>query len=74
MRAARPELQERLAVQVERLRDRVRAVGGVDDIADDFQTVRVGDLTAAARAQILALAVEHYDRRVLALKYVNAVL
>src|ERR1700720_289436 len=74
MLAARAELQQYLAVQGKRLRDRVGAIGGVDDVTDDFQTVRVGDLTAAPRTQVLALAVEHYDRRVLALKYVNAVL
>ena len=36
MLAARAELQERLAVQGERLRDRVGAIGHVDGVPDDF--------------------------------------
>ena len=74
MHAPLPQLQERLAVQGERFRDRVGAVGRVDDIADDFQTMRVGDLATAPGAQVLAVAVENHDRRILALKDVNAVL
>jgi len=46
----------------------------VDGVADDFQTVRVGDLAAAPGSQILAIAVKDHDRRVLALKDVDPVL
>src|SRR5580700_10956096 len=74
MDAALAERQQRLAVQGERLRHRVAAIGGVDDVVDDFQPVRVGDLAAAPRAQVLAFAVEHHHRRILALEYVDAVL
>src|SRR6516162_2371095 len=74
MPAALAELQERLAIQGERLGDRVGAVGGVDGIADDFQAMRVGDLAAAPGAEILAFAVKHYDRRVLALEDIDTVL
>jgi hypothetical protein len=74
MLAALAELHERLAVQRERLGDRVGAVGGVNGIADNFQTVRVGDLAAAPGAEILAVAVKDHDRRVLALEDIDAVL
>ena len=63
-----------LAVQGERLRDRVGAICGVDDVADNFQTMRVDNLAAPPGAQVLPLAVEHYDRRVLALEDVDAIL
>ena len=74
MPAARAELQQGFAVERERLRDRVGAVGRVNRVADDFQTVRIGDLAAAPGAQVLALPVEHHDRGILALEDVNAVL
>src|SRR6516162_6749105 len=74
MPAARSELQQRLAVEGERLRDRVGAVGRVDRVADNFEAMRVGDLTAAPSAEVFAVAVENHDRRVLALEHINAVL
>jgi hypothetical protein len=74
MHAALAQLQEGLAVQGKRLRDRVGAIGRVDDVVDDFQTMRVGDRAAAPGAQVLALAVEDQHRGILALEYVNAVL
>jgi hypothetical protein len=52
MLAARAELQQQLAVQRERLRDRGGAVGRVDDVVDDFQAMRVRDLAAAPGAQV----------------------
>src|SRR5271166_2960933 len=41
---------------------------------DDFQTVRVSDLAAAPGTEVLPVAVEDHDRRILALEHVNAVL
>jgi hypothetical protein len=74
MHAALAELQQGLAVEGERFCDGAGAVGGVDDVIDDFQPVRVGDLAGAPGAQIGAVAVEHHHRRVLALEDVDAVL
>jgi hypothetical protein len=74
MHAPLAKLQQNLAVQRERLRDRIGAVGGVDDIVHDLQPVRIGDLTGAPCAQVLSVAVEHHDRGVLALEDVDAVL
>src|SRR5438270_8906083 len=71
-RGAERELD--LAVQGEGFRDRVRAIGGVDRVADDLQAVRVGHLVAAPGAEILAVAVEHDDGRVAALEDIDAVL
>ncbi len=74
MHTAPAELQEGFAVQRERLRGRVGAIGGVDHVVDDFQTMRVRDLTAAPGAEVLPLAVEYHHRGILALEYVNAIL
>src|SRR3984893_8151929 len=74
MDAALTELQEGLAVQGERFRDRVGAIGGVDNIVDDFQTMRIGDRAAAPGAQVLPLPVEYHHRGILALEYVNPIL
>ena len=73
MNAALAELQKGFAVQRERFRDRVGAVGGVDGVADDLEPVRVGDLARTPGAQVFAIAIEHHDRRVLALEDIDAV-
>src|ERR1700736_1661947 len=41
---------------------------------NDLQAVRVGNLAAAPGAQVLALAVEHHDRGILALEHVDPIL
>ena len=74
MHAALAEFQQGFAVQRERLRDRVGAVGGVNDVIDDFQPVRVGDLAGAPGGEVVAVAVEHHHRGVLALEHIDAVL
>jgi hypothetical protein len=74
MDTARAELQQRLTVQGEGFRDRVGAVGRVDGVTDDLQTVRVGHFATAPGTEIFSVAAEHDDRRVLALKDVDAVL
>ena len=71
--AALAELQQGLAVQGERLRDRVGAIGRVDHVTDDLQAVRVGDLAAAPGTQIFPLAVEDHNGGILALEHINAV-
>ena len=70
----RAEPQQDLPVEGERLRDGIRTIGGVDDVVDDFQAVRVGDLAGAPGAEPGAVAVEDDDRRVPALEDVDAVL
>jgi hypothetical protein len=66
--------QQGFAVQRERPDDGVGAIRGVDDVVDDFQTMRVLDGAAAPGAQIFPFAVEYHHRGVLALEYVNPVL
>src|SRR5207302_8005495 len=68
------ELEYHLAVQGERLCDRVGAVGRVDRVADDLEAVRIGDLARTPVAEIFTVAVEHHDRRISALKDIDAVL
>ena len=72
--AALAEFQQWFAIQRERLRDRVGAIGGVDNVVDDLQAMRVRDLAAAPGAEVLPVAIEHHDRGVLALEDVDAVL
>jgi hypothetical protein len=68
------ERQLDLAVERERFRDRVRAIGRVDGVADDFEAVRVGHIPRPPRGEMPAVAVEDDDRRVPPLKHIDAVL
>ena len=74
MHAALAEFQEGFAVQRERLRDRAGAIGGVDDIIDDFQPVRVGDLACTPGAQVVSIAIEHHHGGISALEDIDTVL
>ena len=49
------------------------SVGGVDDVVDDLQAVRVPDLTGAPGADVGSIAVEDDDRWILALKDIDAI-
>jgi hypothetical protein len=74
MPTRRAELQRHLAVQGERLCDRVGAVGRVNRVADDLEAVGIGDLARTPGAEIFTVAVEHHDGRVSPLKDIDAVL
>jgi len=74
MGARRPKRQQGLAIERERLRDRIGAIRRIDDIPDDLQAVRVLDRTAAPGAEVFPLAIEDDHRRILALEDINAVL
>src|SRR5438034_3802637 len=65
---------QRLAVQRELQRHVVVTIGEIDDVVVDGDPVRIGDGAAAPRSQVVAVAVEHDDGRILSLERVDAVL
>jgi hypothetical protein len=72
--AAGAENHQGLAVQSVLQGHVVVAVGQVDHVIDDAETVGVGDGAAAPGAEVVAVAVEHDDGWILPLKRVDAVL
>src|SRR5215475_8302902 len=74
MHATLPDHLQGLAIQGEGHSDGVRPIGDIDDVVDNGHPVRVGDGTDPPAVEIIALAVEDHDWRVLTLKDIDAIL
>jgi hypothetical protein len=74
MHAALAEHHQRPPIERKRHRDRVGPIGGVGHVIDDFQSVRFLHRADAPAAEVVAVAVEHHHRRILALKHIDTIL
>src|ERR1700704_2852479 len=73
MHAALPDRLQGFAFERKSHRDVVFAIGGIDDVIDDSDAVRISHGAAAPGIHIFSVALEDEHRRILALEDVETV-
>src|SRR5207244_3840790 len=74
MLSARAQLLEQLAFERVDHRHVIRLVGGVDQVPDDFETVRTLEFSRSPGPEEFSIRVEYQHRGILALENIEAVL